>query len=144
MSNGAALLAALSEMKQLVGLRLIQPQHAVWPARALSVYSALTASSMLRELEVCCDSMPDKAWLFAFSAGRILPGMRRFEWSESVWDVEGVSRLVSACAGLQYVRLSIHNSQAAVPLQRLTALTCLRLWDGGFSDCCLKSKVRTC
>jgi hypothetical protein len=121
MLEAVARLPALQELslKSVTGK---QPQQ-------LSAYSALTASSELRELCLPDFKVPTAAWVHVFPAGRRLPHLHTLaaKRQQGPLDSAGIASLVSCCPGL--VKLSVRTCDGAslAPLDSLTALTNLNV-----------------
>lgn len=77
MSNGAALLSAVGELRQLEDLALSKLGDRVdWPAPS-AAYSVLTAHSTLQALSIGSCRLPVGAWAHVFSPATCSPGIRR-------------------------------------------------------------------
>jgi hypothetical protein len=137
----AQLLAELQNLQQLTHLCFVQSVGGAWEAASLpaTAYSALTACSKLRHLNVSFHVLPVGVWQQVFSAGRQLPYLQSLVVScvahPSTIDASALfpapegSRLVSCCPGLQSLRMQrLHLSAALLsPLQGLSELHTLHL-----------------
>jgi hypothetical protein len=118
-----------------------------WPQQQLAQYSALTASSNLRELHISNSSIPGTAWAHVFSAGRSLPQLLSF--STRQYDGRGpapmgcadITRLASCCPALKELWIDICAEVSLSPLQSLTALTSLLLEVGPVSPAVIRSNL---
>ena len=126
------LLSHLQHMQQLTYLSLNCTLEATAPAAA--DYSALTASSNLRLLDVRDCTVPVGAWQHIFPSGRQLPHLQVLEIGE-MHTPEGPaaapegSRLVSCCPGLQTLSMQQlqYSSELLAPLTGLSSLQELSL-----------------
>jgi hypothetical protein len=125
------LLSHLQHIQQLTCLSLDCTLKAIAPA---ADYSALTASSNLRLLDIRDCTLPAGAWQHVFPSGRQLPQLRVLAIGE-VHTPEGPaaapegSRLVSCCPGLQTLSMQQlqYNSDLLAPLTGLSSLQELSL-----------------
>jgi hypothetical protein len=136
----AQLLSNLQHMQQLTHLYM---QQGMFVGTVMGeAYSALTASSKLRYLDLSGFGLPAGAWQHVFPAGRQLPHL----WSLNMWVVHSApvgrrpvqalegSCLVRCCPGLKSLRMGSVRHTAALlgPLSGLSRLQRLQLDD---SDC---------
>ena len=142
----AQLLYHLQHMQQLTHLDLSFTLRNGSPsveaeASSAAAYSALTASSKLRHLNIGFCTLPAGAWQHMFPAGRQLPQLQVLDirvltsvHSRAFSAPEG-SRLVSCCPGLQSLTMAglQRSDELLAPLQGLSGLRELNL---GAPACC--------
>jgi hypothetical protein len=106
-----------------------------------AAYSALTASSNLRHLDIADNRLPAGAWQHVFPDGRLLPHLTSLDLSEVCDDggllpVPEVTRLVSSCPALKAlylweacntVPIPAVPAELLAPLQQLSGLQTLHL-----------------
>lgn len=131
---GAALLEALAGMTKLERLHLSSNLPAeAWPP-AGAVYSGLTASTQLRELEVSCRRgrrVPEEAWLHVFPLtgnGRLSALTKLRVLDDSFKGLDAVSRIVGNCPSLVQLHMYIQPFAPVLALQALSALTRLDVY----------------
>jgi hypothetical protein len=132
----ALLLSHLQHMQQLTSLclddRLTDELGDTVPA---SAYSALTASSNLRELDIYSCTLPADVWQHMFPAGRLLPHLHQLDLvsikqpSGGAIPVPEGSRLVSCCPALRVLDMGHlqYSAELLAPLQGLEGLQKVRL-----------------
>jgi hypothetical protein len=121
------LLSHLPQLQQLTHLSLDCSLKAIAPAAA---YSALTASSNLRHLDVSQCTLPAGVWQYVFPAGRRLPelldlGVAHVRTPSGRAEAPDCSRLVSCCPGLRTLRM-MRLQYSKELLAALTGLSSLR------------------
>lgn len=109
---GGSTAPMLQLLARLPALHTLDLRHIVgnWPQQQLAVYSALTASSHLRELRVYTCKIPSAVWAHVFPAGGLLPHLQKFKvypWGIALdspgpgpFDSTGIVRLASCCPAL--------------------------------------------
>ena len=128
----AQLLSELPKLQQLTCLILARCLYVSEGGTPAAAYSALTASSKLRHLDVSEGSFPAGVWQHVFPAGRQLPHLRELDLSEvtgcPVTAADG-SSLVSCCPGLQSLNMWRLACSAGLlgALQGLSSLSSLSL-----------------
>jgi hypothetical protein len=143
----AQLLYHLQHMQQLTHLDLSFTLRSGSPSveaevSSAAAYSALTASSKLRHLNIGFCTLPAGAWQHMFPAGRQLPQLQVLDirvstscmMARAFSAAEG-SRLVSCCPGLQSLTMAglQRSAELLAPLQGLSGLQALNL---GAPACC--------
>jgi hypothetical protein len=94
-----------------------------WPQQ-LAAYSALTASSNLRQLRIQSCELQGAAWLHVFPAGCKLPQLHVFSAQGSgLFGSPDIGRLVSCCPAMEGLDFTPAADASLAPLQSLTALT---------------------
>lgn len=108
----------------------------------LSAFSALTASSNLRELRLLQDfEIPRAAWAHVFLAGQCLPHLHCFVAWEADLDSADISRLVSCCPALETLCIGEGADASLTPLKSLTALTSLTLGSTAVKPAAVRSDL---
>jgi hypothetical protein len=123
-------LSQLPALQQLTYLRFFCGK-CEGPNPPAAVFSALTASSKLRHLDLNGCTLPAGVWQHVFPAGRQLPQLQSMDISavtqpparECAPAPEG-TRLASCCPGLQFLNLQVlqYSAERLAPLQRLSML----------------------
>lgn len=130
-SNGAALLAALSKLTRLCALHLeLSGSRTLWPPHSsVTAFSCLTASSKLTALYLNA-VFPDGAWHHVFAAGRVRHGGSLESFQDVgpyVWPVAEVSSLVRGAPGCCQLYMGVEGSPSVAALAPLSALTHLHI-----------------
>lgn len=131
-TTGSALLAAVARLLSLKKLTLELPLDVVWP-ESPAAFTALSASTLLEELEVQGCEFPEGAWQQVFS-GRVLPALRSLSAIETeeeavvlYWGWGIVSNLVRCAPHLRHLELEVFAGPAVAALTVLTQLSSLTL-----------------
>lgn len=141
MSNGVALLSAISHLTMLEALEL-RNVDVEWPS-ASSAYAALTASSKLRSLVVHCYTLPVDAWRHVFPQGRVCGSCESLITDHNHhWSVEGVSSMVRCLTGLRELHIGVRDAAAAAALYplKLTQLWLVVRWSSqADAEACIRA-----
>ena len=127
------LLSDLRDLQQLTHLHLSSSLREI-EYLPTAAFSALTASSKLQYLNLCCCALPVDVWQHMFPAGRQLPHLTFLDISavkqpgEALATAPEGSCLVSCCPGLQYLNMKFLRCDAdhLAPLRGLSMLHTLR------------------
>jgi hypothetical protein len=142
------LLSHLQHMQQLTHLYLDNMWVVTDDIPPAEAYSALTASSKLRYLDISAFGLPAGAWQHVFPAGRWLPHLRSLSIGvvhfaeDPPRNLDGAC-LVSCCPGLQSLCLGnvqpVHKGLLLGPLKELSWLQRLQLDDSECTKKCLEA-----
>ena len=135
------LLSSMARLQSLTRLFLYPKTGLAWPPDG-PVYSSLTASSSLVELNVCNfhEKLPIGIWQHVFPANRCLLHLTNLELQlhepsggepalSGAWGVADVASFVSCCPNVVEIESLFlqHGPQVSSQLQQLTALTALEV-----------------